>query len=155
MQRNGVDVEALSMVDVAAPPPLVSADDVPLGFVVVLVEKLPPPDEPLPQFTHAPPPVVGVAPEPLYTSPPYVPSPYVLAEATTGVPRTTIPATRSPTHVRLLPIRAAAIPFLSPLIREHLAGELRDDERHDAAEDECEEPAARYLVVHGVYVSAL
>jgi hypothetical protein len=69
-QRNGVDVDAPSVaVDVAVPPPLVPADDVLLGFVVVPDEELPPRDEPLPQFTHGPPPAVGVVvpddPEPL------------------------------------------------------------------------------------------
>jgi hypothetical protein len=63
-QRNGVEVDILPLVDVAAPlpgfPPYVEP------CAVVVGESLPPPDEPLPQFTHGPPPaVVSDEPEPL------------------------------------------------------------------------------------------
>jgi hypothetical protein len=63
-QRNGVDVGAPPVVDVAELPPLVPADAVPTGFVVVLVEELPLPDEPPPlvQLRQVPPPPGVVTP---------------------------------------------------------------------------------------------
>jgi hypothetical protein len=67
-QRNVVEVDMLPLVDVATPLPGFPPDVEPCGVVVVPAESLPPPDEPLPQFKHTPPPATGAVlddPEPL------------------------------------------------------------------------------------------